>query len=65
MRELKDGEREKQGRSQEFLLGGPSCGEIIESSGGPRYLSTIPLKNFHLFKIAESVINLCLKKISN
>ena len=53
MRELKDGEREKQGRSQEFLLEGPSCGEIIESSGGPRYLSTIPLKNFHLFKIAE------------
>ena len=37
-------------------------GEIIGSSGGPRHLSTIPLKNFHLFKIAESVINLCLKK---
>ena len=35
--------------------------EIIESSSGPRHLSTIPLKNFHLFKIAESVINLCLK----
>ena len=24
--------------------------------------STIPLKNFQLFKIAESVINLCFKK---
>ena len=32
-------------------------GEIIDSSGRPRHLSTIPLKNFHLFKIAESVIN--------
>ena len=40
-------------------------GEIIESSGGPRHLSTIPLKNFHLFKIAKSVINFCLKKFSN
>ena len=37
-------------------------GEIIESSGGPRHLSTILLKNFHLFKIAESVINFCFKK---
>ena len=36
--------------------------EIIESSGGPRHLSTISLKNLHLFKIAESVINLYLKK---
>ena len=40
-------------------------GEIIESSGGSRYLSTITLKNFHLFKIAEPVINFCLKKFSN
>ena len=40
-------------------------GEIIESSGGPRHLSTISLKNFYLFKIAESVINFCLKKFSN
>ena len=40
-------------------------GEIIESFGGPCHLSTILLKNFHLFKIAESVINLCLKKFSN
>ena len=31
-------------------------GEMIESSGGPCYLSTILLKNFHLFKIAESII---------
>ena len=37
-------------------------GEIIESSGGSRHLSIILLKNFHLFKIAESVINFCLKK---
>ena len=43
----------------------PTVQEIIESSGGPRHLSTIPLKNFHLFKIAESVINFCFKKISN
>ena len=35
--------------------------EIKEFSGGPRHLSTIPLKNFYLFKIAESVINFCLK----
>ena len=37
-------------------------GEIIESFGEPRHLSTIPLKNFHLFKIAELVINFCFKK---
>ena len=45
-------------------LNGEACilGEIIESSGGPRHLSTIPLKNFHLFRIAELIINLCLKK---
>ena len=42
-----------------------NCGEIIEYSDGSRHLSTIPLKNFQLFKIAESVINFCLKKISN
>ena len=40
-------------------------GEIIQFSSGSRYLSTIPLKNFHLFKIAKSVISFCLKKISN
>ena len=40
-------------------------GEIIKSSGEPRHLSTILLKNFHLFKIAELVINFYLKKISN
>ena len=28
-------------------------GEIIQSSGGPRHLFTIPLKDYHLFKIAE------------
>ena len=28
-------------------------GEIIQSSGGPRHLPTIPLKDSHLFKIAE------------
>ena len=37
-------------------------GEIIEFSGGPRHLSTISLKNFHLYKIAETVINFCFKK---
>ena len=40
-------------------------GEIIESSDGSYHLSTIPLKNFQLFKIAELVINLCLKNFSN
>ena len=40
-------------------------GEIIESSDGPRHLFIILLKNFHLFKIAESVINFYLKKIFN
>ena len=42
-----------------------AAGEIIEPSDGPRYFSTISLKNFHLFKIAELVINFCLKKFSN
>ena len=37
-------------------------GEIIESSGRPRHLSIIPLKNFHLFKIVELVINFYFKK---
>ena len=40
-------------------------GEIIDSFDGSRHLSTIPLKNFYLFKIVESVINFCLKKFSN
>ena len=31
-------------------------GEIIQSFGRPRHLSTILLKDSHLFKIAESVI---------
>ena len=43
----------------------PRLGEIIESSGGPCHLSIILLKNFNLFKIAESVINFCLKNFSN
>ena len=29
------------------------------------HLSTIPLKNLYLFKIAESVISFCIKKISD
>ena len=37
-------------------------GEIIECSDRPHHLSTIPLKNFHLFKIAELIINFYLKK---
>ena len=40
----------------------PFLGKIIESFGGPRHLSTISLKNFHLFKTTESVINLYFKK---
>ena len=38
-------------------------GEIKQSSGRPRHLSTILLKNLYLFKIAESVIKFCLKKL--
>ena len=40
-------------------------GEIIESSSEPRHLSIISLKKFYFFKIAESVINFCLKFFSN
>ena len=40
-------------------------GEIIQFSGRLRYLSTIPLKNSHLFKIIKSVISFCLKKLYN
>ena len=40
----------------------PFLGEIIESFGGPRHMSIISLKNFHLFKTTESVINLYFKK---
>ena len=39
--------------------------EIIRSSSEPRYLSTIPLKNSHLFKIAKSIISFCLKNFPN
>ena len=48
-----------------YLLSHPQQGEIIESSGGPRHLSTISLKNFHLFKIAKLIINFCLKFFFN
>ena len=37
----------------------------MQSSSGPHHLSTIPLKDSHLFKIADSVISFCFKKISN
>jgi len=40
-----------------------NLGKIIKFSGGLRHLSTIPLKIFHLFKIAESVINFYLKNL--
>ena len=53
------------GRLSFIVIKGCYYGEIIEFSGGARYLSTISLKNFHLFKITESVINFCLKKFSN
>ena len=39
--------------------------DIIQSFGGPCHLSTIPLKGFYLFKIVESVISFCFKKIYN
>ena len=48
-----------------FLKNNSISREIIESPGGPHHLSTIPLKNFHMFKIVESVINFSFKKISN
>ena len=43
----------------------PILREVIQSSGGSRHLSTIPLKDSHLFKITESVISLCFKKFYN
>ena len=39
--------------------------EIIQSSDEPYHLSTIPLKDFHLFKITMSVISFCLKFFYN
>lgn len=39
--------------------------KLYSPHGGPRHLFTISLKDSHLFKIAESVINFCLKKIPN
>ena len=38
-----------------------SSWEIIQSFSRPSHLSIISLKNFHLFKIAESVITFYLK----
>ena len=43
----------------------PSSREIIESSSGPHHLFIILLKNFHMFKIVELVINFYFKKKSN
>ena len=43
----------------------PPFREIIKLSGTPRHLFIIPLKVFHLFKIAKLVINLYLKFFSN
>ena len=40
-------------------------GEIIQYSDRSRHLLTIPLKDHHLFKIVESLINFRLKKFSN
>ena len=40
-------------------------GEIIQLSDGSRHLSTIPLKESHLFKITKSVISFCLNKFYN
>ena len=39
--------------------------KLCNSHGRSRHLSTISLKNSYLFKIAESVISFCLKKISD
>ena len=44
------------------LFNASSIREIIPSSGRPCHLSIIPLKDSHLFKIAESVISFCFKK---
>ena len=54
-------------RRGKHLLRGqhPNIREIILYSGGPHHLSIISLKNFHLFKITESVINFYLKYFSN
>ena len=54
-------------RRGKHLLRGqhPKIREIIECSDRPHHLSIIPLKNFHLFKIAELIINFYFKKNSN
>ena len=57
--------KEDEGKDKEWFKGEGSGREIIEFFGGSCHLSTIPLKNFYLFKIAESVINFCLKNFSN
>ena len=40
----------------------PNSRAIIQSSGRSRHLSTITLKDSHLFKIVESIISFCLKE---
>ena len=42
-----------------------NLGEIIQFSSGSLHLSTILLKDSHLFKIIELVISFCFNKISN
>ena len=39
--------------------------QTIQSFSRPRHLSTIPLKNFHLFKIVELVISFYFKNFFN
>ena len=53
------------GPDQTIFSGGSGTSFLWTALGGPHHLSTIPLKNFHLFKITESVINFYLKKFSN
>ena len=40
----------------------PFFEKLYSSHSRPYHLSTISLKDFHLFKITDSVISLCLKK---
>ena len=39
--------------------------KLYSPHDGQRHLSTIPIKDSHLFKIGKSVISFCLKKNSN
>ena len=44
-----------------YICSAPKEEKLYNSHGGLRHLSTIPVKDSHLFKIAESVFSFYLK----